>query len=101
MVFRKIKEKINVKVERQKRFHYNNRRFYGDFYFSLNDKEYMVEYNGKQHYEPIEFFGGEKTFKKQTKRDTMFKEYCDKKNIKLIEIPYWCRLEELDILKLL
>ena len=27
------------------------------------DKIYIIEYNGRQHYEPIDYFGGEKTFK--------------------------------------
>lgn len=48
----------------------------------------LIEYQGKQHYEPIEFFGGIKAFKKQKKRDAMKKEYALKNNIQLIEIPY-------------
>lgn len=101
LVFRKIEEKLETEVVRQKKFHFKNRRFYADFYFSINNKEYMVEYNGKQHYEPIGFFGGEPSFNKQTKRDELFKEYCDNKNIKLIEIPYWCKIEHLNILEYL
>lgn len=58
----------------------------------FNDKNelYCVcEFNGKQHYEPIEYFGGIKTFKTQQKRDNIKRKYCKNNNIKLVEIPYW------------
>lgn len=48
-----------------------------------------VEYNGKQHYEFVEYF--HKTndnFKKQQKRDTKKIALCEKRNVELIVIPY-------------
>ena len=48
-----------------------------------------IEYNGIQHYEPVEQFGGVKAFKYTQKRDQIKRDYCRSKNIKLIEIPYW------------
>ena len=60
--------------------------------FVLKDKadniKYIIEYNGKQHYEIIPFFGGEERFYKQQKRDDALREYCKDKQIKLIEISY-------------
>lgn len=47
-----------------------------------------IEYNGIQHYEPIEHFGGQEGFEKTIKRDYNKKEYCRKNNIKLITIKY-------------
>ena len=44
------------------------------------------EYQGRQHYEPIAFFGGEKALQKTKKRDEIKKELCKKLKIKLIEI---------------
>lgn len=49
----------------------------------------LIEYQGEQHYEPVEFFGGEKQFKKTLKYDSLKEEYCKNNNIKLIKIPYW------------
>lgn len=47
-----------------------------------------IEYNGIQHYEPNDFFGGEESFKKQLIRDKIKKKYCENNNIKLIIIRY-------------
>ena len=49
------------------------------------------EYQGRQHYEAVEYFGGETNFKNQQKRDTLKKELCTKHNITLIEIPHWTK----------
>lgn len=50
--------------------------------------KYLIEYNGIQHYESIEFFGGEKQLLLQKQQDTLKKEYCKKNNIPMISIPY-------------
>ena len=49
----------------------------------------LVEFQGEQHYHPIEYFGGEKKFHTQVKRDKIKKDYCENKNIPLLIIPYW------------
>ena len=46
----------------------------------------LLEYNGKQHYEPIEFFGGVDNFIIQQKRDYMKLEYCKSNQIPLFII---------------
>lgn len=56
--------------------------------FFLPDNNTLIEYQGKQHYQPIELFGGEESFIKQTKRDAKKKEYAINNNYRLIEIPY-------------
>ena len=59
---------------------------YVDFYIeSLNT---IIEFNGEQHYRPIEWFGGEEQFKKQQARDAELRQYCKDNNINLIEIQY-------------
>ncbi len=58
-----------------------------DFY--LPKMNLGIEYHGKQHYEPIKFFGGEKVFKDQNKRDKIKEKYCKNNNINLLIIPYW------------
>ena len=58
------------------------------FDFYLLEYNMCIEFNGKQHYEPIEMFGGEKMFISQQKRDEIKKEYCKQNNIPLIIIKY-------------
>lgn len=48
----------------------------------------LIEYNGRQHYEPIDFFGGVDNFIEQQKRDNLKMEYCKNNNINLFIIKY-------------
>lgn len=59
------------------------------FDFYLPKQKILIECQGKQHYEPIDYFGGEESFKKQLENDNLKRRYCKENNIKLIEIPYW------------
>lgn len=52
-----------------------------------------IEYNGKQHYEPIEFYGGQKGFENTEKRDNEKKLKCKINNCTLIEVKYLENLE--------
>lgn len=58
------------------------------FDFCVDDK-FIIEYNGMQHYKPIDHFGGEETFKKTVLHDSMKEEYCKRNNIPYLIIPYW------------
>lgn len=51
--------------------------------------KYLVEFDGMQHYEPVDFFGGEEGFKERKRNDKIKNKYCKKNNIPLIRIPYW------------
>ena len=46
------------------------------FDFYLTDLNICIEFNGRQHYEPISYFGGIDSFKSQIKRDNIKKKYC-------------------------
>lgn len=48
-----------------------------------------IEYQGKQHFEPVEFFGGEESFKETQRRDKEKKHISQLNNIKLVYINYW------------
>lgn len=54
-----------------------------DFYLPEQDR--YIEFQGEQHYYPIEFFGGEIRFIKQQEYDNKKRNYCGNK---LIEISY-------------
>lgn len=48
-----------------------------------------IEYQGKQHFEPVEIFGGEEHFKNQVVRDKLKQELSRKNGVTLIYINYW------------
>ena len=54
-----------------------------------DDLEFLIEYQGIQHYKPKSVFGGMSGLRKQQFYDMQKREYCKKHNIKLILIPYW------------
>lgn len=58
------------------------------FDFYLPAKNICIEFDGRQHFEVIEKWGGEKTFKDIQKRDKIKNEYCKDKQIELIRIKY-------------
>lgn len=64
-----------------------------DFYIPKYNT--VIEYNGRQHYCPIEYFGGEEQFVKQTLHDSLKRDYCTKNNIIYIEIPYYYSYDEI------
>lgn len=88
----KIKEilsALNVSFIQQKTF--NNLKYKSNlrFDFFLPDYKCCIEYNGKQHYEEVKYFGGKENLETQQKRDNIKRQWCKENNIKLIEIPYW------------
>lgn len=63
-------------------------RFDFGIFNDKNELKYLIEYNGIQHYEPVDYFGGEEQLKKQQEYDSKKKEYCNSKGIPLIIIRY-------------
>lgn len=61
---------------------------------------HLIEYDGQQHFEPVSYFGGQKRFEDQIKKDKLKNEYCTKNNIKLIRIKY-DEFDKISIKKLL
>lgn len=51
--------------------------------------EFLIEYQGRQHYEPVSKFGGTRGLYQQKFNDNKKRRFCLLKKIKLIEIPYW------------
>lgn len=50
--------------------------------------DFIIEYQGKQHYEPSAKFGGKKGFYQQQYNDNKKRRFCALHEFKLIEIPY-------------
>lgn len=84
----------NICFEFHKCLKFNKRRYFVDFV--INDK--YIEYNGKQHYEPVPFYGGIKAFEKQQLRDEQLRTHCNDNSIKLLEIPYWLSDKEIEVI---
>ncbi len=63
------------------------------FDFAVFDDEgeidFLIEYQGIQHYKPKPKFGGMSGLKKQQFYDMKKRQYCNKHNITLVLIPYW------------
>lgn len=56
--------------------------------FFVPSKNLLIEYHGKQHYEAVEHFGGEKVLLETQRRDKMKKDYALERGYQLVEIPY-------------
>jgi hypothetical protein len=93
-----ILDKMEVEHSKQHTFpdcKYKNILRYDFAVFDNNKLLYLIEYNGKQHYEPIEFFGGQLGFEETQARDNIKKEYCQSHNIPLLVLPYTLSNDEI------
>lgn len=64
----------------------SNKKLFVDFFLPYLNT--IIEFNGDQHYRPVEIWGGKEQFEKQQRRDNALRAYCKAHKIKLIEIPY-------------
>ncbi|MFA5586052.1 MAG: hypothetical protein WDA02_05840 [Saccharofermentanales bacterium] len=89
-----ILNRKKIKYEYQKKFKDCKYIKTLSFDYYLPNKNICIEYDGKQHYESISFFGGDDTLKKQQERDQIKNEYCKNNNIHLLRIKYNENIEE-------
>lgn len=86
-------DKININYQTQKGYMdllgKDRKRLKYDFF--IPKYNCLIEYDGKQHYEIVDYFGGEKSFKRRQVLDKLKTKYCIENNIQLIRIPYWDR----------
>ena len=50
--------------------------------------DFLIEYQGKQHYEPSQKYGGKRGFYQQQFNDNKKRRFCALHDFRLIEIPY-------------
>ena len=79
----------NIEYKREHKFDDCRSKNRLPFDFYIPSKNIVIEYDGKQHYEIIKWFGGFDSFIATKIRDTIKTIYCKENNIKLIRIPYW------------
>lgn len=79
----------NIEHKREKFFNgcKDERMLPFDFY--IPKCNICIEFQGQQHYHPIEVFEGESGFELRQKHDEIKRDFCKTNNIRLIEIPYW------------
>lgn len=82
--------KIKFKAEYTIRYNCTTYRF--DFF--LPDYNLFIEYDGKQHFEPVRYYTQSdeemiQAFQETQKRDAIKNKYCEENNINLLRIPYW------------
>lgn len=58
------------------------------FDFYLPKHNVCIEYQGKQHFQSVDYFGGEEAFEKRKVNDGIKEKYCIENSITLIKIPY-------------
>jgi len=64
-----------------------------DIYFPNN--LLAIEYQGSQHFKPIDFFGGQEAFEKVKLRDQRKKRLCKKNNVNLLLVEESTKIEDL------
>lgn len=66
----------------------------------IPSKNIGIEYQGIQHYEPVEYFGGETGYNSVVERDKRKKKLCKLNNVKLIEWKYTKEITFVEVQKL-
>jgi hypothetical protein len=59
-----------------------------DFCLYIDNQIGLIEYQGCQHFYPVEMFGGQKVFNETVKRDSIKQKFCTKNKIPLLKINY-------------
>lgn len=83
----------NIVFEEQKRFSDCKYKKRLSFDFFISDKNTAIEFQGVQHQQPVEHFGGDESFQEQKRRDSIKRQYCETNSIRLIEVY---SVEEID-----
>lgn len=64
-----------------------------DFYLPYNNL--CIEYDGIQHYKPVDYFGGMSHFITQQNHDKIKNQYCNDNGIQLLRIPYFYKEKQI------
>lgn len=84
----KFLDKNKITYSRQHKFPDCRNVFELPFDFYIPSIRTCIEFDGKQHYEPLEFFGGLKAYETLKVNDKIKSDYCEEEYINLIRIKY-------------
>ncbi len=82
-----ILKSLGIDFIPEKSIEINNKYYFYDFY--IPELKLAIEYDGIQHFEPVDYFGGEEQFKIVQTNDLIKSEWSLKNNIQLLRIPYY------------
>lgn len=86
---REYLEKNNIEFEQEYKFDNCKYKDFLRFDFYVPEYNLCVEFDGIQHFEAKDFFGGKETLKLTQKRDNIKNNYCKDNNINLLRIAYY------------
>ena len=84
----------NVKYITQKTFDNCRDKKPLPFDFYLPEYNACIEFDGEQHFHPVEYFGGEERFETLVNHDKIKNSYCKNNDINLLRISYNMKIEE-------
>ena len=79
-------DELNIRYSSNYYVNTGNNVYFFDFF--LPDYNLFIEYDGRQHFTPIEHFGGEDGFNRTKERDINKNKYCIESNKLLLRIPH-------------
>lgn len=88
-------DKNHIEYIPQKKFKNLKDKLYLSYDFYLPDYNILIEYQGIQHYQAEDYFGGKKQFEKQQYHDNLKREYAKENGYKLLELKYTLDTQEL------
>jgi very-short-patch-repair endonuclease len=99
---RKYLSKRSVIFERQKKFSMCKFKEELPFDFYLPEKNMLIEYDGRQHFEPINVFGGQMGLLETQRNDRIKNKFVEDNDISLLRINYkeYNKIEEILNLKI-
>ena len=91
ILYRQVKERLDVEV-----IQHGSPEWLGGQHFDvwIPDLSIAIEYHGKQHFEPVDFFGGVEGLKATKLRDERKRKLSLENNVQLIELKRGYDIEE-------
>lgn len=79
----------NISFKQEYSIAQDDKKYRFDFaIFGESGLSYLIEYDGEQHFHPVEQMGGEEGYQERVKADQAKNQWAKEHNVKLIRIPY-------------
>lgn len=79
----------NISFKQEYSITQDDKKYRFDFaIFGESGLSYLIEYDGEQHFHPVEQMGGEEGYQERIKTDQAKNQWAKEHNVKLIRIPY-------------
>ena len=88
-IIKSFLEQHNIMFEQQKTFENCRYKYKIPFDFFIPQYNLLIEYDGIQHFEEVENWGGFEKLQRTQEKDKIKDSFCKNNDITLIRIPYW------------